>query len=136
MSRVCLFAALLVLVPVSSVAADLRITDSSGSQVVVRNASIDYNAPLGAAVRESNGIRLQQGDGTVTLKWKDIEALTVVGPNDSSSSGRRDVEVLLRGGRRVAAVLLRATDARLRGTTDLGDYSLDLDKVRSIEPLR
>src|SRR5829696_6011252 len=96
MSRVLLLAALLLLFPAMGLAADLKITDTSGSQVIVRNASIDYSGALGAAVRESNGIRLQQGDGTVTVKWKDIESLTVVRPDDSSKPARVEVDVLLR----------------------------------------
>jgi hypothetical protein len=134
MSRVSRLAALLIFLPSFCLAADLRITDSTGAQVVVRGASIDYAGALGTAVRESNGIRVQQGDGTVTVKWKDVASVTMVRADDSSKG--LEADVLLRNGRRVRAVLQRPGDARLRGKTDLGDYSLDLDKVRSIETLR
>jgi hypothetical protein len=136
MSRVSLLAAWLLLLPALGGAADLRITDNSGSKVIVRNASIDYSGALGTAVRESNGIRLLQGDGTVTVKWKDIESLTIARSDDSSKAARLEVDVLLHGGRHVTAALQQPGDAKLRGRTDLGDYSVDLDKVRVIEPLR
>lgn len=136
MSRIVRLAALLIVVPTICFAADLRITDRTGAQVVVRNATIDYSGALGTAVRLSDGIRVQQGDGTVTVKWKDVESLTVVRRDDGSAPGALDVDVLLRSGRRVTATLQRAGDATLKGKTDLGDYSLDLDKVRSIETLR
>jgi hypothetical protein len=136
MLRMSLLAALLLLLPTVGFAADLKVTDSSGAQVVVRNASIDYSGALGSAVRESNGIRVQQGEGTVTVKWKDITSLSVVRGNDSSKPARLEVDVLLRNGRHVTAVLQRPAESKLRGKTELGDYSLDLDKVRSIEPLR
>jgi hypothetical protein len=136
MSRVSRLAALWLLLPTVALAADLRITDTTGAQVVVRNAAIDYSGALGAAVRETSGIRVQQGDGSVTVKWKDVESLTIVRADDSSKQGRLEADVVLRNGRRVTAVLQRPGDARLRGRTELGDYSLDLEKVRSIEPLR
>lgn len=126
----------LLLVPTLAFAADLKITDSSGAQVVVKDVSIDYPGALGSAVRESGGIRVQQGDATVTVKWKDLQSLRVLGADGSSKPERVEVDVRLRNGRHVAAVLHRPADAKLRGKTDLGEYSLDLHKVRSIEPLR
>ena len=136
MSKILRLTAFLVLLPALALAADLRITDSSGAQVTVRNASIDYSGVLGSAVRESNGIRVQQGDATVTVKWKDIQSLTIAAPREASRPSRLDVDVLLRNGRRVAAALSNPADAKLRGRTDLGEYALGLDKVRAIETLR
>lgn len=136
MRRVSLTLVLLALLPTLALAADLRVTDSSGAQVILKNASIDYPGVLGSAVRESNGIRVQQGDATVTVKWKDLQSLRVLGDDSASKPERLDVDVRLRNGRQVTAVLQRPADAKLRGKTDLGDYALDLHKVRSIEPLR
>ena len=136
MRRVAFFLFLLLTAPAVLLAADLRVTDSSGAQVVVKNATIDYPGALGAMVRESGGIRVQQGDGTVTVKWKDIQSLQFVQGDSASKPERVDVDVRLRNGRQVKASLQRPGDARLRGTTELGEYSLDLHKVRSIEPLR
>lgn len=135
MYRGALLTIVLLLVPTLCFATDLRITDSSGADVIVKNASIDYSGALGAAVRESKGIRLEQGDATVTVKWKDIESLTIEGAG-SEKAERLDVNVRMRNGRQLAALLHRPRDAKLRGTSELGEYSLDLYKVRSIQPLR
>src|SRR5215216_4803763 len=106
MTRVRWIVALLFLAPAAALAADLRITDTSGTQVIVRNASIDYAAGI-AAVRESNGIRVRQGEGTVTVKWRDIQSLTFVRLDDSAKPERLEFDVLLRNGRHVPAVLQR-----------------------------
>jgi hypothetical protein len=135
MSRVASFLVLLLL-PASLAAADLRITDTSGTQVVVKDASIDYPGALGSAVRESSGIRVLQGDATVTVKWKDLQSLQVSGGDSGSKPEHLAVDLRLRNGRQVSAALQRPADAKLRGKTDLGEYALDLHKVRSIEPLR
>jgi hypothetical protein len=126
---------LVVLTPALARASDLRVTDTSGTQVIVRNATLDYAAGI-AAVRESDGIRVLQGEGTVTVKWTDIDLVTVLRPGDAGKDDKMTVEVQLRNGRRVTATLTRVHDTKLRGRTELGDYAIDVDKVRSIEPLR
>src|SRR4051794_4618300 len=136
MSRIRLFVALLVLVPAFAHAADLKITDTSGAQVIVKNASLDYPAALGAATRVSDGIRVLQGDGSATVKWKDMQSLIVRDTDDRSKPSRLEVDIQLRNGRHVSATLQRPADVKLRGKTELGEYAIDLDKVRSIEPLR
>jgi hypothetical protein len=136
MTRIpALVAVLFILTPPLARAADLRVTDTTGTQVVVRDASLDYDAGI-AAVRESNGIRVQQGDATVTVKWNDVESVTVLHPGEAGKDDRLEVEVALRSGRRMTAALTRVRDTTLRGRTDLGDYRIDLEKVRAIEPLR
>jgi hypothetical protein len=135
MSRVASFLVMLLL-PTSLAAADLRVTDSSGTQVIVKDAAIDYPAALGSAVRESNGIRVLQGEAIVTMKWKDVQSLQVLGADGGSKPERLGVDVRLRNGRQVSAALQHPADAKLRGKTELGEYVLDLYKVRSIKPLR
>jgi hypothetical protein len=137
MSRLVTLSVVLLSLFLSSTAraADLRVTDTAGTQVIVRNASIDYDAGI-AAVRESNGIRVQQGEGTVTVKWNDVTSLTVVHAGDGGKDDRADIDIALRNGRRITATLTRVRDSKLRGRTELGDYAIDLEKVRSIEPLR
>ena len=60
-----------------AVAADLKITDSRGTEVVLTGASIDYSGFM-ASDKETQGIRVLQGDGKVTVKWADVENLKVV----------------------------------------------------------
>ena len=132
--RVLLLAALL-LVAASASAADLRITDSRGTEVVVQSAAIDYGGFLASEI-ETQGIRLMQGDGSVMVKWADIETLKVVRRDESVKPARVELEVVLRNQKKVPAALFRQGRMKLTGKTELGEYSVDLDKVRTITPLR
>jgi hypothetical protein len=131
-----LFCALALFVPaIRAAATDLKVTDSRGTEVTVTGASIDYGGFLGSAKME-DGIRIQQGDGTVMLKWADVEALKVSKRDESVKPVRIEVEITLRGGKRASAALLRIGAMKLTGRTELGDYAIDLDKVRAITPVR
>ncbi len=99
------------------------------------NASIDYSS-FTASDRETQGIRLLQGDGMVKVKWADIASLTVVRTDDSVRPARIELEVVLRNGKKVLAALLRQGHMKLLGRTELGDYSINLVKVRTITPVQ
>jgi hypothetical protein len=136
LERVCATAFLiLVLFSAAAGAADLRITDSKGTEVLLTGAVIDYGGFL-AADNEAGGIRVLQGDGLVTVKWVDIESLKFVRVDDSVKPPRIQFEVLLKSGKKIPVALFRQGRMKLSGKTDLGDYSIDLDKVRSIAPVR
>ena len=126
---------LLLLSSVTALAADLKIKDSRGTEVLLANATIDYSGFV-ASDMETEGIRLLQGDGMVTVKWADIESLQVVRTDDSARPPRIEVEVVLRSGKKAPAALFRQGQMKLLGKSDLGDYSIDLDKVRTITPVR
>jgi hypothetical protein len=126
---------ILLLVAARANAADLRITDSRGTEVVVRSAAIDYGGFV-ASNMETEGIRLMQGDGSVMVKWADIETLKVVRRDESVKPPRIELEVVLRNQKKVPAALLRQGRMKLVGKSELGEYSIDLDKVRTITPLR
>jgi hypothetical protein len=126
---------LLLVSSVTALAADLKIKDSRGTEVLLTNASIDYGSFM-VADKEVQGIRLLQGDGTVMVKWADLDSLNVVRRDDSVRPARIELEVVLRNGKKVPAALLRQGQMKLLGKTDLGDYSIDLDKVRTITPVR
>ena len=131
---VLLLAALL-LVAASASAADLRITDSRGTEIVVQSAAIDYGGFMASEV-ETQGIRLMQGDGSVMVKWTEIESLRVTRRDESVKPPRIEMEVVLRNQKKVPAALLRQGRMKLTGKTELGEYSIDLDKVRTITPLK
>ena len=134
--EVCLLLpAVLLLVAVTVSAADLRITDSRGTEVVVQSAVIDYSGFM-ASETETEGIRLMQGDGSVTVKWGDIESLRVVRRDESVKPPRIELEVVLRNQKKVPAAMLRQGRMKLTGKTELGAYSIDLDKIRTITPLK
>jgi len=134
--RAHVLAFLILLLPTThAVAADLKITDSRGTEVVLTAASIDYSGFM-ASDKETQGIRVLQGDGRVMVKWTDLESLKVVRKDDSERPPRIEIEILLRNGKKVPATLFRQGHMKLLGKTDLGDYSIDLDKVRTIVPVR
>ena len=129
-------ACLMLLLPCDrALGADLKITDSRGTEILVAGASVDYSGFM-ASDKETQGIRVLQGDGTVTLKWTDVESLRVTRKDDSVKPPRLEIEIVLRNGKKVPAALLRQGHMKLLGKTELGDYSIDLDKIRTIAPVR
>ena len=134
-ARNVMLVAALLLIAARASAADLRITDSRGTEVVVQAAAIDYGGFMASEI-EREGIRLMQGDGSVMVKWTDIESLKVVRRDESVKPPRIELEVVLRNQKKVPAALLRQGRMKLTGKTELGDYSIDLDKVRTITPVK
>lgn len=132
--KMLLIAALL-LVAARASAADLRITDSRGTEVVVQSAAIDYGGFVASEI-VTEGIRLMQGDGSVMVKWTDIESVKVIRRDESVKPPRIELEVVLKNQKKVPAALLRQGRMKLTGRTELGEYSIDLDKVKTITPLK
>lgn len=121
--------------PARATPATLRITDTQGADVVVEGVGIDYGGLLTVA-KETQGIRVQQGDGAVLLKWADLDTLRVTKRDEAVKPPRVDLEIVLRNHKRVPATLLRAGNMQLVGRTELGEYTIDLDKIRRIVPVR
>lgn len=134
-ARLVFSLAALTLAATTASAADLRITDSRGTEVVVQSAAIDYGAFVSSDV-ETQGIRLMQGDGSVTVKWTDLETLKVTRRDESVKPPRVELEVVLKNQKKVPAALFRQGRMKLTGKTELGEYSIDLDKVRTITPVK
>jgi hypothetical protein len=72
----------------------------------------------------------------VFLKWTDVETIKVVRRDESVKPARVELEVTLRNGKKLPAALFRQGQMKLLGKTDLGDYSIDVDKVRTIAPVK
>ena len=113
----------------SALAVDLRVTDSAGVEVLVKDISIDYGGILGTD-KELEVIRVSQGEALVTAKWTDIESVTVTGRD--STAKLMTVDIALKGGKKVSATLVRRGRMKLVGKSDLGDYSIDLEKVKRV----
>jgi hypothetical protein len=113
----------------SAYAADVRITDSAGVEVLVREINIDYGGLLGSD-KDAEGLRVTVGDATVTAKWTDIQSVTVTGRDPTA--GRMTVEILLKNGKTQVGQLLRKGRMKIAGKADLGEYSIDLEKVKKI----
>jgi len=124
-----------VLASLPAAAADLKVTDSRGTEVVVAGATVDYSGFM-AADKEADGLRVLQGDGQVTVRWTDVESVRVLRKDESVKPPRIELEIALRSGKKVPATLFRQGQMKLTGKTELGNYSIDLDKVRAIAPVR
>jgi hypothetical protein len=66
----------------------------------------------------------------VTAKWADIQSLTVTGRD--AAAARMMVDIVLKSGKTQSGQLLRKGRMKLNGKADLGEYSIDLEKVKKI----
>lgn len=121
--------------PARATATTLRLTDSQGTDVVVEGVTIDYGGLL-SVDKETQGIRVQQGDGSVLLKWSDLDTLRVTKRDDAVKPPRIELEIVLRNQKRASATLTRAGKMQLAGRTELGEYTIDLEKIRRLVPVR
>jgi hypothetical protein len=113
----------------SAFGADVRITDSAGVEILVKDISIDYGGLLGSD-KDAEGVRVTIGDAMVTAKWADIQSLTVTGRD--AAAARMMVDIVLKSGKTQSGQLLRKGRMKLNGKADLGEYSIDLEKVKKI----
>ena len=130
----CAIAAVFLLSAGYAFSADLRVTDATGTAVLIREAFVDYGGFSGD--KETAGIRIAQGNAVVTAKWTNIQALTVTGKEPSTTQTRIKVEVTLRNGNKVSGILVNKGRMKLFGKTDLGEYVIDLDQIRTITPVQ
>ena len=113
-------------------ATDLKITDTTNTVLVVHNAFIDYGGLMGD--KEPEGLRIYQGEAIVTARWANIRSLTFTG-KDTSAPPRLKADIIPRKGNKISTTLVSKGRMKLSGRTDLGEYAIDLEKVRSIEPI-
>jgi hypothetical protein len=116
----------------TGLATDLRITDATNTVIVVHDAFIDYGGLMGD--KEVDGLRIYQGEALVTAKWANIRSVTITG-KDSSPQPRLKADIVPRKGNKISTTLVSKGRMMLSGKTDLGDYSINLEKVRAIETL-
>jgi hypothetical protein len=124
---------LALLLTIPAFAADLRVMDSANVEILVKEISIDYGGLLGTD-KENDGILVTQGDASVIAKWADIESLTVTGRD--AAAARMTVEIALKSGKKVNANLVRKGRMKLVGKSELGEYSIDLEKIKKITVVR
>lgn len=119
----------ILLLTATAYATDARVMDSAGIEVLVKDIVIDYSGLLGSD-KEEGGVRVSQGEALVTAKWSDMHSLTITGRD--AALARMTVEITLKDGKKVAATLIRKGKMKLIGKADLGEYSIDLEKIRKI----
>jgi len=125
---------LLLLVPSLALATDLQVTDSQGIVVVVKDARVDYGS-LMSSDSEKEGIRVQQGDAVVRLKWSEVQSVSITKVDASVKPARIDLEVVMVNGTRASGTLFRKGAMTLSGKAPLGEYTISLEKVRRLAPV-
>ena len=126
---------LLVLLPARALATDLQVTDSQGTMVVVKDAAVDYGSMLASDI-DREGFRIQQGDAVVRVKWSAVESVSITKVDSSVKPVRVELEVVMLSGTRAPGTLFRKGAMILTGAAPLGEYTIALEKVRRLAPVR
>ena len=126
---------LFLLLPSPALATDLQVTDSQGTVVVVKDATVDYGSLL-SSDPEKEGIRVQQGDAIVRLKWSEVQSVSITRVDTSVKPARVELDVVMVSGTRAPGTLFRKGAMTLTGKAPLGEYAIPLDKVRRLAPVR
>jgi len=126
---------LLVLLPSRALATDLQVTDSQGTMVVVKDAAVDYGSMLASDI-DREGFRIQQGDAVVRVKWSAVESVSITKVDSSVKPVRVELEVVMLSGTRAPGTLFRKGAMTLTGAAPLGEYTIALEKVRRLAPVR
>jgi len=126
---------LFLLLPSLAYAIDLQVTDSQGTMVVVKDATVDYGSLL-SPDPEKDGIRVQQGDAVVRLKWSEVQTVSITKVDTSVKPSRIELEVVMVSGVRAPGTLFRKGAMTLSGKAPLGEYTIALEKVRRLAPAR
>ena len=114
-------------------ATDLRITDISNTTIVVRDAVIDYGTFSND--KEADGIRVYQGEAVVSAKWVNVDTLTITTKDETVKPIKMNADIMMKNRQRVTVTLLSKGKMQVSGKTDLGDYTIELSKVKSIAPI-
>jgi hypothetical protein len=126
---------LLVLLPARALGTDLQVTDSQGTMVVVKDAAVDYGSLLASDI-DRDGFRIQQGDAVVRVKWSALQSVTITKVDSSVKPARVELEVVMLSGSRAPGTLFRKGATTLTGAAPLGEYTIALEKVRRLAPVR
>jgi hypothetical protein len=110
------------------------IRDPAHRQVIT---DIDYYVnPLivGRSDLTLDGIRIRQGDGTVDVSWDRVHRIDVT----KETSNGIEALLTLTGDPKApkAVILISRTKQGIHGWTALGEFSLDLPKIKAIEVVR
>lgn len=126
---------LFLLLPSLALAVDLQVTDSQGTVVVVKDAAVDYGSMLSPNA-DKEAIRIEQGDAAIRVKWSEVQSLSITKVDSSTKPARIELEVVMVSGTRASGTLLRKGAMTLTGKAPLGEYTISLEKVRRIAPIR
>src|SRR5262245_16801802 len=95
-------------------AADLKITDSTNTVILLHDAFIDYGGLMGD--KETDGIRIYQGEAMLTAKWMNIRSVTITG-KETSAPARLKADIVPKRGNKISTALVTKGRMRLSGKT-------------------
>lgn len=116
----------------------VRVTDTKGYVVTLpfKNAAvtIDYSAYsfVFSTIDKLEGLRIQQGEGTVDVRWEKLSRVDVRKVTGAGVVG----QIVTTTGATQEVGLVPWSKKGLEGSTELGPFTIDLDKVKTIEVIR
>ena len=112
----------------------LTVTDKKGNVVEVREARIDYTsyAMFYTPEFERDGLRVRLGKGALEIPWGRISRVQILGKSTGAAPDSLRSEIALEGGGKREFDLVGDSKEGLFGKTDLGDFSIRLERVQSI----
>ncbi len=117
----------------------VRVTDTTGNVTTLAldaggGTMIDYTSYSFMYTRdfEYGGLRLKQGEGTVSVRWEKIDRVVV----KKLSSSDAEAEITMHSGGTQTVGLVPWSKEGLAGETELGEFKIDLEKVRTIDVIR
>ncbi len=114
-------------------AADLRITDKSENVIQIEKAKIDYTSYsfIYTPDFEYDGIRVHQGEGLVKINWDRIKLLEIFERDTTFKPNRLNGKVVFIDNDSSNVKLVSDSKKGLAGITGLGEFSIDLEKVKT-----
>ena len=109
----------------------LNVTDVNGNTVALKSVRIDYTSYSFTYTPdyERIGIRARQGEGAVIIDWDNIAKITITNQTTLAA------EVTLQSGKIIPLELVPDAKGGLIGNSELGDFTISLHKVKTIEVL-
>jgi len=72
----------------------------------------------------------------VREKWSAVQSVTITKVDSSVKPARVELEVVMLSGSRAPGMLFRKGATTLTGAAPLGEYTIALEKVRRLAPVR
>ena len=127
--RRAVIVSLSLLLCVSLFAVDFQVTDIKGNQVEVKDAAISFVVvrPETQNTTDAVGLPAAEGQGTVVIKWANIKSVTFSNIPDVLSL---NMTITLTDG--MTRSMLVKREGKVFGESKLGDFTIELSKVKSI----
>jgi len=117
----------------------LKVTDTKGNVVTLQYGEgwypcIDYTVYsfFYTDDKECGGLRIRKGEGKIVVYWVNLQRVDITKVTVDGAEG----EIVTLAGDTRPVVLWPWSKKGLAGQTELGTFSIDLDKVKTIEVIR